>query len=898
MLKLLVCVNENLFFVTGIVRVGGRCSDKLKCCSLKVRRKEASANEQTPRRISTALRNVRDELRDLEKDGSLERCTVVLKFSRRGILSFHVLKKFMLECHARWFEREQTQGLDDLLCHWLGVHVVARRESKKKLDRDLSGNEDFQMQVSVRSFSNEDDFEDDNGENAIKPSEVTICTVDDTKNPAGLRRNLQEEFVTSEDGVKRYHDLKQLSINQRWKLYRFWVEKTENHYLNQLQKKQPDYQRALARKFELMLEEDFHVLRNARVIGMTTTCAARYRRILQRIRPKIVLVEEAAEVLEAHIITSLTKGCEHLILIGDHQQLRPKPAVYQLAKKYKLDVSLFERMVKVGIQCERLSIQHRMRPEIAALMKHIYDDLENHESVEKYEDIKGMKKNMFFIDHCHLEHSSDGTHSHVNEHEANFLVALCRYLLQQGYSSNQITLLTTYTGQMFAIRDRLQAAKIEELTHVRLTTVDNFQGEESDIILLSLVRSNEDEKVGFISDVNRACVALSRAKKGLYCIGNFALLSKHSEIWGKIVPELRNSGSIGTALPFVCQIHQDEMTAETAEDFTKKAPDGGCQRPCEVRLECGHACKRLCHPYDTDHSEYRCGEPCAKKIEGCDHDCPKLCYQKCKTDCSESVEKTLPSCGHKQTVRCGMDSSRVRCREQCDKILPKCSHRCQSRCGEPCTKQCQELEKRTNWPCGHEVTVACSAAQVDCPIRCRVPLECKHECSGTCGECRMGRVHKRCGSSKCDRVLVCSHLCKETCPMSCPPCSLPCENRCIHAKCKHKCGEACVPCSHKCEWRCAHYLCDRRCGELCNRPRCDKPCNKILKCGSRRYPHRCRGLCGEECICAVCEKNGRDAITEIFFGTEDEEDALFIQLPDCKHIFAVSGLDRYLRLFV
>ena len=772
--------------------------------------------------------------------------------------------------------------------------MVARRDSKKKHDHDVNGNEDFQMQMSDRNFSNEEDFEDDDGANAVKPSEVTICTTEDTKNPAGLRRNLQQEFVMSEAGEKRYQDPKRLSVNQRWKLYRLWVQKTKKHYLNQLQKKQPDYEMALAGKFELMLEEDFRVLRNACVTGMTTTCAARYRRILQRIRPKIVLVEEAAEVLEAHIITSLTKGCQHLILIGDHQQLRPQPEVYELAKRYKLDVSLFERMVKVGIQCERLSVQHRMRPEIAALMKHVYYDLENHESVEKYEDIKGMKKNMFFIDHSHLEESCDGTHSHVNEHEAKFVVSLCRYLLQQGYSSNQITLLTTYTGQMFAIRDCLQAAKSEELEQVRLATVDNFQGEESDIILLSLVHNNKDEKIGFISDVNRACVALSRAKKGFYCTGNFALLSKHSEIWGKIVPDLKKCGSIGNALPLVCQIHRDEVTTETAEDFSQNAPGGGCQRSCEVRLECGHACKRLCHPRDTDHLEYCCGEPCAKKIVGCDHDCPRRCYQKCETVCSEFGGKTLPFCGHKQTVRCGKDSSRVQCRERCDKILPACSHRCQSRCGQPCTKQCQEYVKRTDWPCGHEVSIACSATQADCPIPCGATLECGHQCSGKCGECRMVRVHKRCGL-RCDSVLVCSHLCKEPCPMSCPPCSLLCENRCVHAKCKHQCGEACVPCSHKCGWRCVHYKCDRRCGELCNRPRCDKPCKKILKCGSRRYPHPCRGLCGEVCICVVCEKNdGTDAITEIFLGGEDEEDALFIQLPDCKHIFAVSDLDKYL----
>ena len=76
--------------------------------------------------------------------------------------------------------------------------------------------------------------------------------------------------------------------------------------------------------------------------------AAKFRNLLQRIQPRITVVEEAAEVLESHIVTSLTPGCQHLILIGDHQQLRPNPTVYKLAKDYSLDVSLFERMVKNG----------------------------------------------------------------------------------------------------------------------------------------------------------------------------------------------------------------------------------------------------------------------------------------------------------------------------------------------------------------------------------------------------------------------------------------------------------------------------------------------------------------------------------------------------------------------
>ena len=60
---------------------------------------------------------------------------------------------------------------------------------------------------------------------------------------------------------------------------------------------------------------------------------------------RIMIVEEAAEVLEAHIVTSMPQTTQHLILIGDHQQLKPSPTVYELARKYNLDISLFERMV-------------------------------------------------------------------------------------------------------------------------------------------------------------------------------------------------------------------------------------------------------------------------------------------------------------------------------------------------------------------------------------------------------------------------------------------------------------------------------------------------------------------------------------------------------------------------
>lgn len=71
-------------------------------------------------------------------------------------------------------------------------------------------------------------------------------------------------------------------------------------------------------------------------------------------------------------------------------------------------------------------------------------------------------------------------------------------------------------------------------TEIRVTTVDNYQGEESDIVIASFVRSNEDQKIGFLSKDNRICVALSRAKKGFYCVGNIAMLAQASQTWRNI----------------------------------------------------------------------------------------------------------------------------------------------------------------------------------------------------------------------------------------------------------------------------------------------------------------------------------------------------------------------------
>lgn len=314
----------------------------------------------------------------------------------------------------------------------------------------------------------------------------------------------------------------------RWHLYFYWL----NQYKIKLLEKKEKINREFRKDYKLYSEmrdiQDTQIMKDALVVGMTTTAAARLKSSLQALKSPIVIVEEAAEVLEAHIVCSLTNCCKHLILIGDHQQLKPSTANFTIETKYLLGISLFERMVKNNIQCHTLNIQHRMRPEIASLIRPaIYSVLEDHESVLNRAPIRGIENCIYFIDHQESEQLCKDS-SKKNIHEAEFLIRLAKHLVLNGYKPENITILAAYLGQMFEmLRQRKQHSLLKD---VKIVVLDNYQGEENDIVLLSLVRSNNENKIGFLKIENRVCVALSRAKHGLYIMGNMSQLCTSSSV--------------------------------------------------------------------------------------------------------------------------------------------------------------------------------------------------------------------------------------------------------------------------------------------------------------------------------------------------------------------------------
>lgn len=674
----------------------------------------------------------------------------------------------------------------------------------------------------------------------------------------------------------------ELTIPQRWAIHNWLMAKSLVVNTEDLE----NYQKLLNERKDLLLMQDKELLKNARIVAMTTTGASKYAKLIDAIAPKVTIIEEAAEVPESHIVASLTKKTEHLILIGDHKQLRPKVNVYDLAKKFKLEISLFERLVNVGIQNERLLFQRRMRPEIAEYTRIIYGpSYQDHDDVKDYPNIKGISSDVLFWTHEEVEQKDENLNSYMNQHEADLTAALALYLIMNEYSPKQITILTFYTGQMFAIRKALDKFKLRNYG-ITVMTVDNYQGEENEIIILSLVRSNPHNKAGFLKEENRICVSLSRAKWGMYVIGNLKMLAKTVPLWKKVHDLAVEKGTISDYLTFSCRKHEKKAYVRKLQDFVS-VPEGGCNEKCQERLECGHSCPRYCHP--EGHDQYECLEPCTRIIEACGHPCDKICSEKCF--CEVPVRRQL-NCKskHEMDMKCGENPDEIKCNEPCETVF-ECGHQCEKLCHQRCEpNKCKAMVDR-KLPCGHIFTNArCwqPLEELECKELCGALLECGHICKGTCHECQQSKYHIPCGQ-KCGRQHFCQHSCQSVCTKYCTPCEKLCNNSCIHSNCPKKCGEVCVPCKHKCAWNCPHKKCTKLCGEMCDRGRCDKPCNKKLGCG-----HPCLGLCQESCpkLCRICQPDHESF--QILFGNEDDAEARFYQLEDCPHIFEVSKLDEYM----
>ncbi|XP_038693158.1 uncharacterized protein LOC119991046 isoform X2 [Tripterygium wilfordii] len=275
-----------------------------------------------------------------------------------------------------------------------------------------------------------------------------------------------------------------------------------------------------------------------------------------------VVIDEAAQALEPATLIPLQllkSNRTKCIMVGDPKQL-PATVLSNVASKYLYQCSMFERLQKAGHPVTMLTKQYRMHPEICRFPSfHFYDSkLLNGDQMSSksapFHETMGLGPYVFYdiIDGRELRGKNSGAFSLYNEHEADAVVETLRYFRKRypsEFIGGQIGIITPYKCQLSLLRSRFSGAfGSSEIANMEFNTVDGFQGREVDILMLSTVRASDSHStatgigsssIGFVSDVRRMNVALTRAKLSLWIFGNAETLEANQN-WGALVKNARD----------------------------------------------------------------------------------------------------------------------------------------------------------------------------------------------------------------------------------------------------------------------------------------------------------------------------------------------------------------------
>lgn len=273
----------------------------------------------------------------------------------------------------------------------------------------------------------------------------------------------------------------------------------------------------------------------------------------------VVVIDEGSQATEPSALVALVRG-KKLVMSGDHKQL--PPTVMSLEAQPVLSRTLFERLVEMYPECTAfLDVQYRMHEDIMAFPNEVFYEgrlvaapevarrtLETlgitlREGV-RHRDALDPEAPLVFLDTAlrddRTERKHPGSTSFWNPLEAQVVTELVEDFLSLGVHPEWIGVITPYDDQVAEISRRIP--------HIRVSTVDGFQGREKEIIILSLVRSNPGKDVGFLSDARRLNVSITRARAKLIVVGDSTTLSGDS-LWQKFLEFVKARGRYLTLSP-------------------------------------------------------------------------------------------------------------------------------------------------------------------------------------------------------------------------------------------------------------------------------------------------------------------------------------------------------------
>lgn len=274
------------------------------------------------------------------------------------------------------------------------------------------------------------------------------------------------------------------------------------------------------------------VLDDARVICATLTGLDDW--VLGRRRFDLAVLDEACQSTEPASWVPLLR-CDKVVLAGDPCQLPPTILSPEAANK-GLSISLMERVMStLGPDVSRLlTVQYRMHAAIMGFSSAEFyrNELVAADSVVSHRlcDLPGVTADpltetpVTFVDTAgagYDEQEEEDTDSRLNPQEAGLAARYVRRLLDAGVRAEDIAVITPYAGQVRRLRELLPVPGLE------IDSVDGFQGREKEAVVISLVRSNPAGEIGFLADVRRTNVALTRARRKLVVVGDSATLAGH-----------------------------------------------------------------------------------------------------------------------------------------------------------------------------------------------------------------------------------------------------------------------------------------------------------------------------------------------------------------------------------
>jgi regulator of nonsense transcripts 1 len=348
-----------------------------------------------------------------------------------------------------------------------------------------------------------------------------------------------------------------------------------------------DLTTADARRYrKLRIEAEKEILAAADVI--CTTCVGAGDPRLSNYRFRQVLIDESTQAMEAECLIPIVLGAKRLILVGDHCQLGPV-VMCKNAAKAGLTQSLFERLVMLGIRPIRLQVQYRMHPFLSEFPSNMFYEgtLQNGVSdVDRSMDGVDMpfpdtsRPMIFWVHTGNEEMASSGT-SFLNRTEASSVEKIATNFLKAGILPDQIGVITPYEGQrafVVAHMERSGSLRAELYQEIEVASVDSFQGREKDFIIVSCVRSNEQQGIGFLRDPRRLNVALTRAKYGVIILGNAKLLAKNA-LWNGLLTHFQEreclvEGPLNHLQPSMIPLPRPRQTITDRRLYSDDGPGG------------------------------------------------------------------------------------------------------------------------------------------------------------------------------------------------------------------------------------------------------------------------------------------------------------------------------------